>query len=212
MAPEIQTVCIVDDDPSVLRGLARLVRSAGFEVETFASATMFLATRAGTGPGCILMDLRMPGMSGLELQEALLRAGHVGPILFMSGNGDIPATVRAMKAGAIDFLIKPFDEAQLMAAIRGALQRDASIRRERAQIEACRERFDSLTPREQEVCLRVARGMLNKQIAWDLGTAEKTVKVHRSRVMEKLRVESVVELARLVDKIGAPQSGSGAAS
>lgn len=203
MNAERPTIFVVDDDPSVRRGLARLIRASDLQVEAFDSAAGFLEGAPADAPGCVLIDLRMPGMDGLSLQEAIRRAGHSMPVIFISGNTDVPATVQAMKGGALDFLTKPFDERQLLAAIEAALQRDAASRVERASREEARVRFRSLTQREQEVCLLVARGLLNKQIAHELGNTEKTVKVHRARVMDKLGVDSVAELVRLVDRAGA---------
>jgi FixJ family two-component response regulator len=194
------TIFVVDDDASVLRGLARLIRSAGYAVATFDSAAQFLSCGDAEGPGCVLIDLRMPGMNGLELQEAVRRSGCALPIIFISGETDVPATVQAMKAGALDFLTKPFDEQQLLHAIAAALDHDSAWRADRADRQCASARFASLTPREQEVCLLVTRGLLNKQIAYQLGNTEKTVKVHRARVMEKMGVTSVAELVRLVDR------------
>jgi len=196
------TVFVVDDDASVLRGLSRLIRSAGFAVEIFAKADEFLKHPPNGGPGCVLIDLRMPGMNGLELQHAIAAAGHPIPVIFISGDGDIPATVQAMKAGAVDFLTKPFDEEQLLDAIRRALAHDAEGRAQRRQLEQWQARYNELTPREREVCHLVARGLLNKQIAFELGATEKTIKVHRARVMDKLEVQSVADLVRIVDKLG----------
>ena len=193
------TVFVIDDDESVRRGLVRLLRSAGYAAEAFGSAGEFLATalsERGDGPltGCIVTDLRMPGMNGLELQQAMACARIHLPVLFISGKADVPDTVRALKGGAMDFLVKPFDEGTLLTAIDAAMARDAG----RASVER---RLAALTPREREVCLLVARGLLNKQIAHELGTSEKTIKVHRARMMEKLRVDSVAELVRFVDSI-----------
>jgi len=196
------TVFVVDDDASVLRGLSRLIRSAGFAVEIFAKADEFLKHPPNGGPGCVLIDLRMPGMNGLELQHAIAAAGHLIPVIFISGDGDIPATVQAMKAGAVDFLTKPFDEEQLLDAIRRALAHDAEGRAQRRQLEQWQARYNELTPREREVCHLVARGLLNKQIAFELGATEKTIKVHRARVMDKLEVQSVADLVRIVDRLG----------
>ena len=204
------TIFIVDDDTSVLHGLARLMRSAGYQVEAYSSAPEFLARKAVDTPGCILMDLRMPDMDGLELQSALHRAGHNWPVIFISGATDIPATVRAMKAGAVDFLTKPFEERQLLAVIENALLRDAESRACRNQDNAIQELFSGLTPREREVCVQVAQGLQNKQIAWQLGISEKTVKVHRARVMEKLHAGSVADLVRLADRSGVKGAQAGA--
>ncbi|MEI9974727.1 MAG: response regulator [Ignavibacteriota bacterium] len=175
---------------------------------TFAGPAAFLQQSAQDVAGCILLDLNMPGMNGLELQEAILQAGHPQPVIFISGEGDVPATVRAMKAGAMDFLTKPFLPDQVLDAIRDALARDADLRVRRNDIQAAEGRFAELTPREREVAAMVARGMLNKQIAWQLGTSEKTIKVHRARVMDKLAVESVAELVRLVDRLAPGPSGA----
>lgn len=201
MSEERPTVFVVDDDPSIRRGLGRLVRSAGLAVETFAAASEFLQRPPHAAPGCVLIDLRMPDMNGLELQHTIAAAGHDMPVIFISGNGDIPTTVKAMKAGAFDFLTKPFDEERLLDAIRRALERDGQLRAQREERRKWQTRYNELTPREREVCDLVAGGMLNKQIAFKLGTTEKTIKVHRSRVMEKLVVRSVAELVRLVDRL-----------
>ena len=178
----------------------RLFQSAGHAVETFASAREFLARELPEGPGCLVLDLRMPGMTGLELQDTLERAGHTIPVVFISGHADIPASVRAMKAGAIDFLTKPVQKRELLQAVERALARDAVARAHRAEQDAARAGLGRLTPRERRVCDLVAAGMLNKQIAAELGTSEKTIKWHRAHVMEKLGVGSVAELVRLVDR------------
>ncbi|MDI1450971.1 response regulator [Polyangium sp. 6x1] len=200
MTPTERTVFVVDDDPSVLRSLERLLRSAGYAVEAHASPRVFLDHAPADRPGCVVVDLRMPEIGGLDLQEELARRGFELPLVFLTGHGDVPSSVRAMKGGAIDFLSKPCDDTDLLAAVERALARDAEARVVRAEKDAARARFASLTPREREVCLLVARGLLNKQIAAELGTAEKTIKVHRGRVMEKLAVESVADLVRLVDR------------
>jgi FixJ family two-component response regulator len=197
-------VFVVDDDPSVLRGLERLFRSAGYDVEGYASPRDFLSRVGADRPGCVVVDLRMPDMGGLELQEELARKGSPLPLVFLTGHGDVPSSVRAMKAGAIDFLTKPCDDTDLLSAVERALARDVQKRAEREELGVLRMRFEALTPREQEVCALVARGLLNKQIAAELGTAEKTIKVHRGRVMEKLGVDSIVDLVRLVDRLHSP--------
>lgn len=199
----LEKVFIVDDDPSVVRGLSRLLCANGFEVEAFASAADFLMNRFRDSVGCLLVDLRMPGMNGLELQAALRESDCDLPVIFISGNADVPATVQAIRGGALDFLTKPFQEDQLLAAIQGALDHCREVRAGRIASQGDEARFASLTPREKEVCILVGTGMLNKQIAWQLGTTEKTVKVHRARVMEKLEVSSVAELVRLIDRLGA---------
>jgi FixJ family two-component response regulator len=195
------TVFVVDDDASMRRGLERLLRSFGYAVEGYASATAFLARPPATDIACLVLDLRMPGMDGLDLQGRLAARGDDLPVVFVSGHGDVQSSVRAMKAGALDFLTKPFDESVLRAAIERALDWNAERRASRAGLAALRARFETLTPREREVSREVAEGRLNKQIAERLGTSEKTIKVHRARVMEKLGARSVVELVRIVDRL-----------
>lgn len=194
------TVFVVDDDPSVLSAVGRLIRSAGHKVETFGSPREFFERSRSDEPGCLVVDLRMPDLTGLELQEAMGRAGYHLPVIFMSGHADIQSTVKAMQGGAIDFLIKPFDEGQLLEAIERATALDVEGRAARAGRDALRARLNLLTPREREVCMLVAAGRLNKQIAAELGIAEKTVKAHRARVMAKLQAPSVAELVRIVDR------------
>lgn len=201
MAQAERTVFVVDDDPSVLRSLERLLRAAEYAVETYASPRAYLESAPVDRPGCVVVDLRMPDLSGLDLQEELSRRGFALPLIFLTGHGDVPSSVRAMKAGAIDFLSKPCEDTDLIAAVERALSRDAEARAARAEKEVIRVRFESLTPREREVCVLVARGLPNKQIAAELGAAEKTVKVHRGRVMEKLGADSVAALVRLVDRL-----------
>ena len=195
-------VSIVDDDASVRRGLARLVRSAGYDVETFASAHEYLARPRPEDPCCLLLDVRMPGLSGLELQEALARTGHRVSIVFVSGHGDIPGSVKAIKGGAVDFLTKPVDDRELLGAIERAVAKAVQDRRDQAVTRDVHDRIKTLTPREAQVFALVVTGRLNKQIAADLGIGEKTVKVHRGRVMEKMRARSVAELVRLADQGG----------
>ena len=197
-------VFLIDDDSAVRKALGRLIRTAGHEVESFGSPAAFLAREPHGGPACLVLDLRLPGMTGLEVQETLERAGRAVPIIFISGRADVPASVKAMKAGAVDFLGKPIDEGELLAAIASALARDAALRTDRAERQALATRFNRLTPRERDVCALVAAGLLNKQVAAELGTTEKTVKVHRGRVMAKLEVGSVAELVRLFDRVGRP--------
>ena len=203
------TVFIVDDDAAVRQSLALLIRSMGMPVETFESAQVFLGACDPERPGCLVLDIRMPGISGLELQEELQRRGVTLPIIFITGHGDIPMSVRAMKAGAVDFLPKPVDGGQLLAAIAQALAGDEAARRRRAVEADRRRRFDQLTTREREVMRGVLRGALNKQIAHDLGIAEPTVKIHRGRVMEKLGVTSVADLVRLAQQAGLSATGEG---
>ena len=195
---------MVDDDPSVLSAVGRLIRSAGHKVETFGSPREFFERSRPDEPGCLVVDLRMPDLSGLELQEAMGRAGYHLPVIFMSGHADIQSTVKAIQGGAIDFLIKPFDERQLLEAIDRATALDLEERAARAGRDALRARLNLLTPREREVCMFVAAGRLNKQIAAELGIAEKTVKAHRARVMAKLQAPSVAELVRIVDRAREP--------
>jgi len=197
-------VFIIDDDPSALRGLARLVRAAGFKVETFTSAGDFLAFGKLNGPGCIVLDVRMPEMSGPELQEELDKAEYSMPIVFLSAHADVETTVETMKKGAVDFLTKPVDRDDLLEAIRVSLAKDAENRAQKAELSSIKELINSLTPREYEVMTYVITGMLNKQIAIELGISEETVKIHRGRIMQKLGITSVAELVRLCEKAGIP--------
>ncbi len=196
------TVFVVDDDPDVRRGVGRLVRLAGYDVETFASGEEFLNRSPSHEPSCLVLDVRMPGLTGLDLQEAINKKGDAIPIVFITGHGDVPMSVRAMKAGAVDFLQKPFDAHDLLDAIERAVARDATDRVRRAEIADLRERVNCLTRREYEVFALVVTGMLNKQIGQELGTSEKTVKVHRGRVMHKMRANSVTDLVRFAEKVG----------
>ncbi|HYX66520.1 MAG TPA: response regulator [Burkholderiales bacterium] len=196
MASTTGCVSIVDDDGLVLRALDRLLQSQGFDVDTFSSPRDFLDHPAAEGPGCVVMDLSMPGLSGLDLQQALAAIGDERPVVFISGSASISAGIAAMKAGAVDFLTKPFDPQQLLAAVRTALEKHRAMRATSSAQTEFAERLGSLTPREREVLEGVVAGRLNKQIADRLGTAEKTVKVHRARMMEKMQVASVAELVR----------------
>jgi FixJ family two-component response regulator len=195
------TVYVVDDDESVRKSLARLIRSVGLRVETFPSAREFLGASRAECPSCLILDLRLPGASGLELQSALGDAARTLPIIFISGVATVPASVRAMKGGALDFLQKPFDEAELLDRIRQALTRSHEALTDHAQRAAIQRRLVSLTPRERQVLDLVVTGKLNKQIAAQLGAAEKTVKIHRGRVMRKMEAESVAELVRMMHKV-----------
>jgi len=198
------TVFIIDDDPSARRGLTRLVRAAGLNTESFASAADFLASELRSGPGCIVLDVQMPEMTGPELQEELARADYSMPIVFLSAHADVPITAGAMKKGAVDFLTKPVDGKDLLAAIEESLARDAENREQRAETLSIQKLIETLTPREHEVMTYVITGMLNKQIAGRLEISEETVKIHRARVMQKLGVDSVAELVRLCEKAGIP--------
>jgi len=202
MNDDTAIVYLVDDDPSILRALTRLLRAGGHAVSAFRSPREFLAQHDASAPGCVVLDLAMPGLNGLELQTTLAAAGIQRPIVFLSGHGDVPSSVRAMKAGAVDFLTKPVSEGDLLAAIGRAIESDRAMRRARAELRAIGERLNTLTPREREVLRHVVSGQLNKQIAADLGTVEKTVKVHRSRVMEKMGVRSLADLVRMAERIG----------
>lgn len=194
-------VCVIDDDSSMRSAVGRLLRSANRDVETYSSANEFLERDLPAGPACIVLDLQMPGMSGLTLQRLLSHCRETLPIVFISGHADIQSSVRAMKEGAIDFLIKPFDEAQLLNAVGAALNRAEEAQSRNCILKRDRSVFDSLTPREREVCLRVAEGMLNKQIGCEFGTTEKTIKVQRGRAMQKLGAQSVADLVRLVERL-----------
>jgi len=201
--PPSPTVYVVDDDAAVRKALARLLKSTGYRARDFASAEAFLrGWQDDPAPGCLLLDISMPGLDGLQLQHRLNTSGHTIPIIFITGHGDIPSTVSAMKAGAVDFLPKPVKEEDLLKAVDEALGRDHRQRRERTEREALVRRFQSLTPREREVMALVVGGLLNKQIAATLGASEKTVKIHRGRVMEKMKVHSVADLVRAAQRLG----------
>ena len=195
-------VFVVDDDPDVLKSLARVLRSAGLAVTTFSSPSDFLEQHDPRVAGCLVLDVAMPGLNGLELQQALTAKGSAIPIIFLTGRGDIPMSVQAMKGGAVDFLTKPIHDEDLLKAVHTALEKDRIERQSRAELDEIQQRLATLTPREREVLMHVASGQLNKQIANDLGTVEKTIKVHRARVMEKMKVNSVAELVRLTERLG----------
>ena len=198
------TIFLVDDDAGVLTALSRLLRARGYEVQPYASPQEFLANHDPAVPGCALLDVSMPGLDGLALQQALTAEGPHRPVIFITGVGDIPTSVRAMQAGAIDFLTKPVDESNLLAAIARAEKRDGETRQNHSEVASIQARVMTLTPREREVLAHVVAGRLNKQIAGDLGTVEKTIKVHRGRMMQKMGVRTVADLVRLAEKIGIP--------
>jgi RNA polymerase sigma factor (sigma-70 family) len=201
-------VHVVDDDERVQAALSRLLRAEAFEVRTYGSVREFVERGTDARGGCIVLDLNMPGMSGLDLLESLVHDPDALPVLFLTGYGDIPASVRAMKAGAVDFLTKPVDQDRLLAAVETALARDVARRRHREQIRAIQSRFDELTPREREVFDLLVTGMLNKQVGAALGTTERTVKAHRAQIMRKLRVNSVAELVHVATTLGRSAGGS----
>jgi FixJ family two-component response regulator len=203
------SVFLVDDDASVRKALTRLIRSAGYEVQSFASARDFLDSGPRSeGSACLVLDVRMPGLSGMDLQRELQRAKAILPIIFITGHGDIPTSVKAMKEGAVDFLQKPVKDKDLLKAIEQSLARAARDQSQRQEIAQIQKRVESLTPREFEVMSLVVAGMLNKQIAFKLGTVEKTIKVHRARVMKKMDVDSIAELVHLTGKINIPPANN----
>lgn len=202
MTPHSATVFVVDDDCAVLKSLSRLLRSASLASSTFSSPREFLDCHNPNAPGCLVLDVAMPGLNGLELQQALIASGNELPIVFLTGHGDIPMSVQAMKGGAVDFLTKPVNDADLLQAVRAALEKDRLERELRAEVADIRRRLARLTPREREVLEHVIAGHLNKQTAADLGTVEKTIKVHRARMMEKMKVQSVAELVHLTERAG----------
>ena len=202
MSEHAAVVFVIDDDPSMLRSLASLLRSVGLEARVFSSAPEFMRAQRPDAPGCLVLDVRLPGMSGLAFQQELAKAGIALPVIFITGHGDVPKSVRAMKAGAVEFLTKPFDDQLLLDAINGAIERDRERRRTVAQLAELQARFRTLTEREREVLKLVIAGRLNKQIADDLSLSVVTVKVHRSHVMRKMLAKSVVDLVRMADQLG----------
>jgi len=197
-------VFVVDDDPSIRSSLKFLLSSVGLQVESFESAETFLQRKPPDAPSCLVLDVRLRGLSGLDFQHELAARNIRIPIVFVTGHGDIPMSVRAMKAGAIEFLTKPYRDQDLLDAVRIALEQDRARREQERDLTDLQQRFDSLTPREQEVISMVVSGMLNKQIAGELGTAENTVKVHRSRAMEKMNAQSFADLVRMIEKLKGP--------
>jgi FixJ family two-component response regulator len=208
MSSTHSTVFVVDDDRSVREGLVDLINSVGMKVEAFGSAQEFLRHKMPDTPACLVLDVRLPGPSGLDLQRQLGRSEHPIPVIFITGHGDVPMSVRAMKDGAVEFLTKPFRDQELLDAIHQALNSDRAAREQRAKAAELRRRYESLTPREREVMQLVVRGLLNKQIAGQLGASEVTIKMHRGQVMHKMRAESVVELLRMAETIAPIGAGS----
>jgi FixJ family two-component response regulator len=201
-------VFVVDDDVSVRESIANLLRSVGLSVQTFGSAQEFLSSKRPDAPGCLVLDVRLPGVSGLDLQRGLIDAHVEIPIIFITGHADIQMSVRAMKAGAVEFLTKPFRDQELLDAVQQAVERDRLARVQRAEAAEVRSRYESMTSREQEVMGLVVRGLLNKQIAGELGITEATVKMHRGRVMEKMKADTLADLIRTAEKAGIPASKS----
>ena len=201
---ERAVVFVVDDDPSMRRSLESLLRSVGLDARLFSSAQEFMQAERPDAPGCLILDVRLPGMSGLTFQQELAKAGVALPIIFITGHGDVPMSVRAIKAGAAEFLTKPFDDQVLLDAINAAIERDRARRGDAASFAALKARYDGLTPREKQVMKLVVAGLVNKQIAADLGLSLVTVKVHRGQVMHKMLAKSVAELVRMADRLGPP--------
>jgi FixJ family two-component response regulator len=204
MSEDRAVVFVVDDDPSIRRSLASLLRSVGLEVQLLSSAQEFMHAERPEVPGCLVLDVRLPGMSGLTFQQELAKAGVALPVIFLTGYGDVPMTVRAMKAGAAEFLTKPFDDQALLDAVHTAIERDRARRRDAASLAVLNARYHELTERERQVMQLVVAGWVNKQIAAELGLSLVTVKVHRGQVMRKMLARSVAELVRMADRLGVP--------
>ena len=202
LLPSDAIVAVVDDDLSAREGLSSLIRSVGLRVETFASAQEFLARSGAEAPSCLVLDIQLPGLSGLDLQKRMAEGELDIPIVFLTGHGNIPASVQAMKGGAVEFLTKPFDEQELLNAIQEAIERDRRKRQQHGVVRELRDRYDSLTAREQEVMQQVISGLLNKQIAAELHITEFTVKIHRGHVMRKMRADSLADLVRMAETLG----------
>ena len=202
MSPGNPTVYVVDDDVSVREALKNLLQSVGLKVETFNSADTFLSSKPATAPSCLILDVRLPGLSGLDLQRQLAQTKHEIPIVFITGHGDIPMSVRAIKSGAVEFLTKPFRDQDLLDAVRQAVERDREARSRETEMTDLRQRYASLTTREQQVLGFVVRGLINKQIAAEIGISQPTVKLHRGRLMDKMRAESLADLISMAQKLG----------